>query len=503
MRREILALALALAPPAATAAARSPAERKASAAYEEARRSYYALKADAKRRQYRHQWLDAVDRFEAVARAYPDSERAPDALYTSAELLSDLSHLSMLPEDLQRAVADYRRVLEKYPRHRLADDAALTLARIHAQRLDQPEQAEQILAQAERQLPRGDCAREIHALRDRLQASLDPSHREAAAAAAPPPPAKASPPVARAPDDKRPPKGRARPPAVEVHPAEEVAFDEGFHPTAKPPPAPAPAPAPAPTAAQAAHALARLGAGRDKEITIAEQLGLKVRRVVIDAGHGGHDSGAIGPRGVQEKDVALAIAQKLGHILESQGLEVVYTRAADAFLSLEKRAALANEARGDLFISIHCNSAAAGALRGVETYSLNIASDRYSIRLAARENSSSEKGISDLQFILADLATKANTEESSHLAQRVQGSLVGELSGKYSGVVDLGTKQALFYVLLGAKMPAILVETSFVSNPEEEKRLDSAAYQADVANAIASGVGEYLGNRRKLAKVGE
>ncbi|HYV47815.1 MAG TPA: N-acetylmuramoyl-L-alanine amidase, partial [Myxococcaceae bacterium] len=277
-------------------------------------------------------------------------------------------------------------------------------------------------------------------------------------------------------------------------------------PTASQPPGPGGADAAASgrvLRAQAAHSLAKLNAGRDKDITIAEQLGLKVRRVVIDAGHGGHDSGAVGPRGTQEKDVALAIAQKLGPILESQGLEVVYTRGSDRFLSLEKRAALANEARGDLFISIHCNSAASASLRGVETYSLNIAADRYSIRLAARENSSSEKGISDLQFILADLATKANTEESSHLAQRVQKAVVSELSGKYSGVEDLGTKQALFYVLLGAKMPAILVETSFVSNPDEEKRLGSAAYQGDVANAIATGVGDYLGNRRRLAKVGE
>ena len=493
MRRHLIALALATSVPAhAAGRAEARAEaRKASNAYEEARRGYYALKADSKRRQYRHQWLAAVDRFEAVAKSYPDAEKAPDALYTSAELLSDLSHISMLPEDLQRAMADYRRVLEKYPKHRLADDAALMLARVYAQRLDQPEQATQLLAQAEKQIPRGDCLKEIHALRLRLQ--QDTPEPPPPTAAPPPPPA----PVATAKPKSKPELKSSKPSVVEVHPAAEVALDADGRPTA-----PA-TPAPAPTASQAAHALAKLNAGRDKDITIAEQLGLKVRRVVIDAGHGGHDSGAVGPRGTQEKDVALAIAQKLGPILESQGLEVVYTRGSDRFLSLEKRAALANEARGDLFISIHCNSAASASLRGVETYSLNIAADRYSIRLAARENSSSEKGISDLQFILADLATKANTEESSHLAQRVQKAVVSELSGKYSGVEDLGTKQALFYVLLGAKMPAILVETSFVSNPDEEKRLGSAAYQGDVANAIATGVGDYLGNRRRLAKVGE
>src|SRR3954468_19413122 len=168
MRRHVLALALATSLPASAAAEHAEA-RKASSAYQEARRAYYALKADSKRRQYRHQWLAAVDQFEAVAKAYPDAEKAPDALYTSAELLSDLSHLSMLPEDLQQAVADYRRVMEKHPKHRLADDAALMLARIYAQRLDQPEQAQQILAQAEKQLPRGDCWKEIHSLRRRLE----------------------------------------------------------------------------------------------------------------------------------------------------------------------------------------------------------------------------------------------------------------------------------------------------------------------------------------------
>jgi len=483
-----LALALALALPSAARAASSARERKAAAAYEEARHAYYALKTDAKRRQFRHQWLAAVDRFEAVANLYPDSAKAPDALYTSGELLSELSRISMLPEDLQRAVADYRAVLEKHPRNRLADDAALKLAQIHAQRLDQPEEAEQILARALKQLPRGDCWQEIRALRGRLQASLAPSRPES-----PPPPAHSATLEAIAQVARRREAQKVAQPSRSPEPPKAP----------EPSKPPEPPKAAAPSTAQARHALARLDAGGDKDITIAEQLGLKVRRVVLDAGHGGHDSGAIGPRGVQEKDVALAIVQKLGKVLESQDLEVVYTRTSDTFLSLEKRAVLANEARGDLFISVHCNSAASSALRGVETYSLNIASDRYSIRLAARENSSTEKGISDLQFILADLATKANTEESSHLAQRVQKSLVGELSGKYRGVKDLGTKQALFYVLLGARMPAILVETSFLSNPEEERRLSNPGFQTDVADAIAGGVGDFLGNRRRLAKVGE
>jgi N-acetylmuramoyl-L-alanine amidase len=247
--------------------------------------------------------------------------------------------------------------------------------------------------------------------------------------------------------------------------------------------------------------LAKIRAAEGGELTLAEQLGLKVRKVVIDAGHGGHDSGAIGPTGVQEKTIALAIAKKVASDLSRQGLEVVLTRDDDTFVRLEDRAKIANRAHADLFISIHCNSAPSRSLRGIETYTLNTSSDHYSIRLAARENSSSEKGVSDLQFILADLATKANTEESTRLASSVQHNLVSELSAHYSGVKDLGTKQALFYVLIGTKMPSILVETSFLSNKTDEKRLASSSYQGKVAQAIADGVDDFLGQRQKVARL--
>jgi N-acetylmuramoyl-L-alanine amidase len=223
--------------------------------------------------------------------------------------------------------------------------------------------------------------------------------------------------------------------------------------------------------------------------------------VVIDAGHGGHDTGAIGRRGTREKDVTLSIARRVSELLADRGLEVILTRDEDSFVSLEDRARIANEAKGDLFISIHCNAASDRRIRGVETFTLNVASDRYSIRLAARENAQSEKSLSDLQFILADLATRAHTEESERLAERVQKSVVASLSREYPGIEDHGTKQALFYVLLGAKMPAILVETSFLSHLEEEKRLASRAYQSDLAEAIASGVQGFLEDRHRMARV--
>jgi N-acetylmuramoyl-L-alanine amidase len=255
-------------------------------------------------------------------------------------------------------------------------------------------------------------------------------------------------------------------------------------------------------ALQARAALQQAARGAaGSELTLAQQLGLKVHRVVIDPGHGGHDTGAIGPGGTREKDVALAISLKLAQRLELMGLDVVLTRESDRFVSLEDRTRQANRERGDLFISVHCNAAASHALRGVETYTLNTSSNRYAIRLAARENATSERGVSDLQFILADLATRANTGESTRLAERVQRSLVGKLSQGYDQVRDLGTKEALFFVLLGARMPSILVETSFISQPDEEKRLADPRYQATLAEAIAGGVEAYLTAREQIAQV--
>lgn len=183
------------------------------------------------------------------------------------------------------------------------------------------------------------------------------------------------------------------------------------------------------------------------------------------------------------------------------GLEIVMTRDDDRFVTLEDRTRIANQKKGDLFISVHCNAAASKALRGIETYTLNTSSNRYSIRLAARENATSERGVGDLRYILADLATRANTSESTRLAQQVQRSLVTSLSAGYSGVRDLGTKEALFFVLLGAKMPAILVETSFISHPEEEQRLAKPEYQGRVADSIARAVGAFLEDRTQVSQV--
>jgi N-acetylmuramoyl-L-alanine amidase len=233
--------------------------------------------------------------------------------------------------------------------------------------------------------------------------------------------------------------------------------------------------------------------------SLAAQLGLKVRRVVVDAGHGGKDAGAIGPHGVREKNLTLSIAKKVAARLKLLGFTVVMTRSRDTFVSLDDRTRIANEARADLFVSIHCNAARRRNFAGVETWTLNVASDRYAARLAAFENAEADRTVSDLRLILADLATKANAGDARNLAQSVQSSLVRTLRSRVGPVRDHGVKQALFYVLLGTHMPSILVETGFISNPAEEARLKSLRFQEGTAEAIARGVKDFVDARRRLA----
>ena len=227
---------------------------------------------------------------------------------------------------------------------------------------------------------------------------------------------------------------------------------------------------------------------------LARQLALGVRRVVIDPGHGGKDPGAPGyVKGVQEKDVTLKMARLLAKRLEKElKCEVLLTRNSDKTLSLEERTALANTKNADLFISIHANAHKNKDVYGIETYYLNLATDDESIRVAARENATSEKNISDLHSILSDLMQNAKINESSRLAAYVQSAMVDNMKSRHSRIRNNGVKKAPFYVLLGAQMPAVLVETAFISNQRECNRLTDSKYQQDICNAIVEGVRNYI-----------
>lgn len=228
---------------------------------------------------------------------------------------------------------------------------------------------------------------------------------------------------------------------------------------------------------------------------LAKQLALGISRIIIDPGHGGHDYGAPGYlKGVHEKDIALQIARRLAKKIRKElDCQVFLTRNSDKFLTLEERTAIANTKNADLFLSIHTNSHKDRRAFGIETYFLNLATDDDAIRVAAIENATSTKNISDLQNILFDLMQNAKINESSRLANHVQVSLIDHLKSKrYSRIKDKGVKQAPFYVLLGAQMPAVLVETSFISNPRECKRLINPRYQERLCDAIVSGIKEYI-----------
>ncbi len=227
-----------------------------------------------------------------------------------------------------------------------------------------------------------------------------------------------------------------------------------------------------------------------------------IRHVIVDAGHGGHDTGAIGPRGVREKDVVLAMAKRLAAKLRSHGFEVTLTRTDDRYLKLEERTAIANLARGDLFVSLHTNATPRRDRSGVETYFLNVTDDRYARRLAARENGALEleETPPDVQRILTDLDSKASARASRTLARLVQKEITARTRQSQGPVRDRGVKSALFYVLLGARMPAVLVETAFISNRAEERRLASPAYQQLVADGVARAVVDFAGQSRVAAR---
>jgi N-acetylmuramoyl-L-alanine amidase len=227
--------------------------------------------------------------------------------------------------------------------------------------------------------------------------------------------------------------------------------------------------------------------------SLIRALGLKIGKIVIDPGHGGHDTGTIGPNGLEEKDLVLEVGRRLGKLLETRlGAEVVYTRKDDTFIPLETRTAIANQQRADLFISIHANSSDDPDARGVETYYLNFTSSPEALDVAARENAVSEKSIYELQDLVKKIALKEKIEESREFAGDVQQSLHSGLAAKSPAIRNRGVKKAPFIVLIGANMPSILAEISFVSNPTDEHRLETSEYRQRIAESLYRGIAKYV-----------
>jgi N-acetylmuramoyl-L-alanine amidase len=281
-------------------------------------------------------------------------------------------------------------------------------------------------------------------------------------------------------------------PAMNLNPAPVVA-----RPPAKPTPPPvtagvAPVPTPAPvTPAETALPAKRNTSGDRSMIRV---LGLKVGRIVIDPGHGGHDVGTIGPEGLREKDLVLDVSKRLGELIEARmGSEVIFTRSDDTFVSLTKRTAIANDAKADLFLSIHANSSTLRSAAGVETYYLNFTTSKSALEVAARENAGSQQTIFELQDLLEKIALKDKVEESREFASRIQSSLFSVSAKSDAHARDRGVKKAPFVVLIGASMPSVLAEIGFISNAHDEGIMRHSEYRQRLAEALYKGLASYAG----------
>jgi N-acetylmuramoyl-L-alanine amidase len=240
---------------------------------------------------------------------------------------------------------------------------------------------------------------------------------------------------------------------------------------------------------------------RDGQSTLTRALGLKIGRIVIDAGHGGHDTGTIGPTGLMEKDLCLDVALRLGKIIQQKlpGADIVFTRADDTFIPLEDRTRIANEAKADLFLSIHANSSPDHGARGIETYYLNMKGSPEAMAVAARENAVSQEGIHDLEEVVKKIARTEKINESRELAEDVQDSLSKRIQKTTKPVKNRGVRKAPFVVLIGADMPSILTEISFLSNPADEQLLKKPEYRQRMAEGLYQGVSDYLQSLNSMA----
>jgi N-acetylmuramoyl-L-alanine amidase len=240
---------------------------------------------------------------------------------------------------------------------------------------------------------------------------------------------------------------------------------------------------------------------RDGERSLTRTLGLKISRIVIDPGHGGHDTGTVGPNGLMEKNVCLDVALRLGRLIQKKlpGAEVVYTRKTDVFIPLEERTAIANQAKADLFISIHANSSHNETARGIETYYLNFTTSEEALQTASRENALSDESIHQLQDLIKQIANNDKIEESRELASDIQTSLTGQLRLVSNAERNRGVKKAPFVVLIGANMPSVLAEISFLSNPTDDRLLEKTSQRQRIAQGIFRGIEQYLSSLNSLS----
>ena len=511
------------------------------------------------KKKYRHNWESCIKRYEKTYKTYPGTDEAAQALFAACKLWTNLYGYSGRNSDIDTAVSLYRKMVEKYKAHRLADDAQYRLGLIFYKYKKDPKQAYVEFLKVEIKFPKGDAKIKASQMMDKLERLLGkkrlaqggvkrakskinklimvkdirhwstPTYTRVVVDLENPVKYKKHL-LKKDPDLKKPRRlfvdlqnaciskgiessilikdGLLRRARAAQHDKETVRvvldidnmegyrifhlYDpfrivvdvQGKEQKEKSIKA---------VVAQRSHKEKAKKEGKKEGISLAKQLGLGVKKIVIDAGHGGKDPGAIGRNGLREKDVVLKLANLVAERVRSDlHCQVVLTRRSDVFLPLEKRTAIANMKGADLFISLHANAHKNRRLQGLETYILNIALDEESMNVAARENATSTKNISDLQMILNDLMLNTKINESSRLAKFVHNGLVKELRKKYKIVKNRGVRQAPFYVLIGAEMPAILVEIGYITNAIENRRLKSVSYLRSAASGIVKGINLYI-----------
>jgi N-acetylmuramoyl-L-alanine amidase len=507
------------------------------------------------KKKYRHNWERCIKKYERVYKAFPDTDEAAQAMFAAGQLWTHLYGYSSRGSDIDTAVSLYREVGTRYKSHNLADDAQYGLGEIFYRYKKDPMQAYIEFLKVEVRFPNGDARLKASRMLDKLEVVLGKKRllkedkvRKKELILVKDIRHWSTPTYTRVVIDledqvkyrehllrKDPHLRKPRRLFVDLHNAwiskdiessipikggllqraraaqynkktVRVVLDidnmEGykiFHlydpfrivvdvqgedrelkPIKK-------VVAKRPTGAK------EIEKDKEKGISLAKQLGLGVKRIIIDAGHGGKDPGAIGRGGLREKDVMLRLANLVAEKVRKElKCQAILTRKSDVFLPLEDRTAIANTEKADLFISLHTNAHKNAGIQGVETYILNIALDEDAMNVAARENATSRKNISDLQMILNDLMLNTKINESSRLAGFVQKGLVKELQKRYNEVRSRGVRQAPFYVLIGAEMPAILVEVGYITNRIDNRRLKSKTYLERAASGIVKGIDSYI-----------
>lgn len=532
-----------------------------SALLDAADRCRKSLYRSAKKKKFRHNWLNCANRYKVIYTRFPKSDQAAWAIYHSARLHTGLYVYSGSSKDLEEALRLHRRLVDEYKTHCLADDAQYLIGDIYYKYKKDATQAYVEFLKVEIKFPSGDMVQKARKRLEELAIALNKKDEKreekkkttskSSLAAVKDIRHWSTPNYTRVvidvedsvkykyhllrpdPDIKKPRRlyldlenarvtkkidspvvikdgllrlaraGQYTKDTVRVvldmetiggytvfrlHDPFRIVVDVRRHKTGSAEESPKTA-----LDKRTAGKGVKKSSAPDGKVSLAGQLGLNVRTIVIDPGHGGKDPGCHSIGGVKEKDIVLQLAKVLAEKIRKElGCEVYLTRTTDVFLTLEQRTAIANMKKADLFISLHINAHKSSKVWGIETYFLNMATDERSVMVAARENATSEKNISDLQTILNQLMLNTKINESNRLAHKVQKGMVTQIDRRYKKPRDLGVKQAPFYVLIGADMPSILVETGFLSNPTEKNRLLSPKYRESIAGGICEGIRSYV-----------